>query len=199
MTLTRIVSWSHRLAREILRPGDLAIDLTAGRGRDTCMLAEAVGPTGRVLAYDIQHEALTATARALREIGREPACLSVGQPIPSSPGIFLCEGCHGTLADAVAEGAKVVMANLGYLPGGDPQVTTRDMTTLAALERGLKILEVGGRLIVTVYTGHPGGAEEEVAVNKLLGGLPGTDWQVLQIRVVNHIDAPAVFVAEKKG
>lgn len=199
MTLTRIVSWSHRLAREVLRPGDLAIDLTAGRGKDTCLLAEAVGPTGRVLAYDIQHQALAATARALRDFDREPVFLSVGQAIPSSAGIFLVEGCHSTVADAVTEGAKVVMANLGYLPGGDPQVTTREMTTLAALEQGLKILEIGGRLIVTVYTGHPGSTEEEVAVNMLLSGLPSADWQVLQVRVVNHVDAPVLLVAEKKG
>ena len=38
-SLIRIVTWSHELVREVLRPGDLAVDLTAGKGRDTLALA----------------------------------------------------------------------------------------------------------------------------------------------------------------
>lgn len=197
MPLTRIVSWSHVLAREILRPGDLAVDLTAGRGRDTRLLAETVGLSGQVLAFDIQPKAEAATKQNLQQSGYQPVSLPVGQAMPAVPGIFLVLGCHSNLFRAIAGGARVVMANLGYLPGGDRTVATRARTTLAALEQALQILERGGRLIVTTYPGHAGGGEEESAVSRLLAGLPGGEWQVLQMRVANHAAAPGLIAAEK--
>jgi len=48
--LTRIVPWSQKLVCDVLRHGDLAVDLTAGKGRDTHALAEAVGAQGQVRA-----------------------------------------------------------------------------------------------------------------------------------------------------
>ena len=44
------------LARDVLeravQPGDTVIDATMGNGHDTLMLCEAVGPEGRVYAFD---------------------------------------------------------------------------------------------------------------------------------------------------
>jgi len=198
MTLTRIVTWSHFLAREILRPGDLAVDLTAGKGRDTCLLAEMVAPAGRVVAFDVQEPALAATDQALRETGHQPVRLQAGQQVPESFGIFLVQSCHSNLCRVVPAGAKVIMANLGYLPGGDPTVMTAEPTTLAALEQSLEILAAGGRLIVTVYPGHAGGREEDAAVSRFFSRLSSSDWQVLQMRVANHAGAPGLIAAEKK-
>ncbi len=48
------LSLSHRFLAEHVRPGDLCIDATAGRGYDTAYLAGLTGETGRVLAFDIQ-------------------------------------------------------------------------------------------------------------------------------------------------
>ena len=53
------------LARSV-RPGDLCVDATAGRGRDTALLCRLTGKAGRVLAFDIQEEAIRQT-RALLE------------------------------------------------------------------------------------------------------------------------------------
>lgn len=53
-SLTRIVPWSQQLVCEVLRPGDLAVDLTAGKGRATLALAKAVGAQGQVVAFDLQ-------------------------------------------------------------------------------------------------------------------------------------------------
>ena len=50
------------LARDVLeravRPGDTVVDATMGNGHDTLMLCEAVGPAGRVYAFDIQQDAV---------------------------------------------------------------------------------------------------------------------------------------------
>ena len=39
-----LLNVAHDLIRDILHPGDLAIDATVGNGHDTLFLAEQVGP-----------------------------------------------------------------------------------------------------------------------------------------------------------
>ena len=55
--------------RQVLRPGDTAVDCTVGNGHDTCFLAELAGSAGRVYAFDIQASAIESTAERLAESG----------------------------------------------------------------------------------------------------------------------------------
>ena len=64
--LPPILAQAHDLVRRVLRPGDVAVDATVGNGQDTLFLAECVGPTGRVIGFDIQLSAIEATASRLR-------------------------------------------------------------------------------------------------------------------------------------
>jgi predicted methyltransferase len=195
-SLTRIVPWSQQLTCAVLEPGDLAVDLTAGKGRDTLALAHAVGPTGQVIAFDVQAAALQQTAGLLQKHGVAANFWSVGQPLLRQPGVFLIQACHSTFSQYLARPAKAIQANLGYLPGGDRLLATRAASTLYALHQSLRLLVPGGRLVVTVYTEHPGGAEEAAAVNELFGSLPGDRWQVLAVHVANCDSAPKLLVAE---
>jgi len=196
-SLTRIVPWSQQLACEVLRPGDLAIDLTAGKGRDALALAQAVGESGQVVAFDLQAEALQQAAAFLHEHGWSTVFPGAGETIPERPGIYLVQGCHSTLAETVQRPVRAVMANLGYLPGGDPSLITQPESTLAALRQALDLLAVGGRLAVTVYPAHPGGAEEASAVDDFFRHLSRDLWQVLLLRVANRSEAPYLLVAER--
>lgn len=196
--LPHIISWSHRFASEILAPGDFAVDLTAGRGRDTLELWRAVGEEGKVLAFDIQEQALSETGELLREAG----CTSF--QVVESPGgcgqksVTLVRDDHARLADFLADAPRVVIANLGYLPGGDHTVTTLPESTCSGLSSALDALQPGGRLICVLYTAHPGGEEEAEAVEELLRGLSSRDWFVLRLQVSNRQQAPYLLVAEKR-
>ena len=66
LSVTEIV---HDLVRPHVRPGDTALDATAGNGHDTLFLAQCVGPTGRVFAWDIQPLAIERTAALLAKHG----------------------------------------------------------------------------------------------------------------------------------
>ena len=66
LSVTEIV---HDLVRPRLKLGDAALDATAGNGHDTLFLAQCVGPTGRVFAWDIQPLALERTAALLAQHG----------------------------------------------------------------------------------------------------------------------------------
>ena len=59
----------HKIIRERVQPGDLCIDATAGRGNDALFLAELVGETGHVTAFDIQQDAVDSTKKLLEEHG----------------------------------------------------------------------------------------------------------------------------------
>lgn len=197
-TLTRIVAWSHELVREVLRPGDLAVDLTAGKGRDTLALAAAVGQAGQVVAFDTQADALEQTAALLQKHGYAVKNWPGGQEIPAGSAIVLVQSCHSSLKQILSRPVRAVIANLGYLPGGDHGVITRPESTLPALMQSLDLLSIGGRLAVTVYPAHPGGQQEAQMIDDFFATLPSDLWQVLSLCVVNRGEAPYLLVAERR-
>lgn len=151
---------AHREAAAVLAEGDLAIDATAGNGHDTVFLASKVGESGRVLAFDIQPEAI-ASARA-----RVGAAGFGGR-------VSFFEASHATMGrHAEASSVAAILFNLGYLPGGDRGVITTRDETLAALDLAVGLLRPGGILSVVCYPGHPGGDAESEAVIAWTGGLP---------------------------
>ncbi len=196
-SLIRMVNWGHRLLSEVLAPGDLAIDLTAGQGRDTLFLFRQVGTGGRVLAFDIQETALRTTASLLQTAGAS-VHFHAFPPPEFPPGVHLLHASHALLDRFLPAPPKAVIANLGYLPGGDPAIATDAETTLAALSQALRRLPAGGRLAVTVYTGQVGGIEEEEAVISLFSSLLPADWHVLRLQVGNRPTSPHLLLAERR-
>lgn len=198
-SLTRIVPWSQQLICEVLHPGELAVDLTAGRGRDTLAMARVVGSEGQVVAFDLQPAALEQTSDLLQRHGFVVHSWPADKILPRSAGVFLVQACHSTVGKVLPSPARAIMANLGYLPGGDPLLVTRPSTTLAALQQSLDLLACGSRLAVTVYPSHPGGQEEGALVDRLLRSLPSDRWHVLSLRAANISQAPYLLVAERIG
>ena len=50
----RMTAVAHAVWRRFVRPGDTVVDATCGNGQDCKWLANAVGPSGRLIAFDIQ-------------------------------------------------------------------------------------------------------------------------------------------------
>lgn len=155
----RLTALAHTLLAPRLRPGDIAVDATAGNGHDTRFLAEAVGDTGLVLAFDIQPEALDATRRRLEKAG-----------VAGRVRLILDSNAHlaARLPDGAAGRVAAVMANLGWLPGGDPALITQTGDTVRMLDDAFAALRPGGALSVLAYPGHAGGDAEAEAVEKWL-------------------------------
>ena len=153
----RVTERAQKLATEVLRPGDIAVDGTAGKGRDTACLAQAVGPNGYVHAFDIQPGAITSTHNLLEVAGLLDR-------------VSLHLRSHAELTEVLtpAQCGKLGVAifNLGYLPGGDASIITQPSSTDHALRAAFDHLRPGGRLICVAYTGHPGGPEESDIVLK---------------------------------
>jgi ubiquinone/menaquinone biosynthesis C-methylase UbiE len=158
--LTRIAQAAVGAA---LGDGARAIDATMGNGHDTLFLARAVGPQGRVIAFDVQDAALAATDRRLRAAGvRDRAeLLQRGH-----------EDLDSAVPDAWRGRVDAVMFNLGYLPGSDKARVTGPATTRPALDQARRLLRTGGVLSVLLYRGHPGAAAEVDAVLHWLDDCP---------------------------
>lgn len=197
LPLSRIVAWSHQLLTEVLRPGDCAVDLTAGNGYDTLVLAQAVGPGGRVLAFDLQAQALEKTQERL-SAARVAIRRSEEEPAALPPGVTLVHGSHAELGHWKDLAPRGIIANLGYLPGGDKALVTRPESTLSALQAGASLLAPGGRMAVVIYTGHAGGQSEAEAVEHFFSALPETDFEVLRLVVANRPQAPYLLIAGKQ-
>lgn len=150
----RLTERVHDRLKAHLRPGDFAVDATAGNGHDSLLLAELVGASGRVCSVDIQAAAIDATRKRLQAAD----CLKQVQ---------LIEESHATALAALREAtprAAAIVFNLGYLPGSDKAVQTEAADTLAALDASAALLAPNGLLAVTAYRGHPGGQLEHEAV-----------------------------------
>lgn len=165
----RLTAAAHAAIADTLEPGGLAIDATAGNGHDTLFLARAVGPAGRVFAFDVQSRAIAATRNRLREAR-------------VADRVRLIEAGHETLAAQLPPEAcgniAAVMFNLGYLPGGDHAVTTASETTTAAIETAAAFLAPGAVMTLMAYRGHAGGLSESEAVARSCRALAASGCEV---------------------
>ena len=179
------VPLSHLFLRSFLRDGDIAADATCGNGHDTLLLAGLVGARGHVWGFDIQPQAIDETGRRLAEAGLANR-------------VALLQRGHEELAEHVTAPLQAVVFNLGYRPGGDRSIITRPETTISALKQSLALLAADGVVLVTVYPGHGGGAEEQSTVEEWAARLnPRTHhcWRMGQTNV--SPDAPYLLLAQR--
>ena len=186
--LPSILATAHASIAGILHEGDWAIDATLGNGHDTLFLAGLVGPTGHVIGFDVQADALAQSRRRLEAAGMAER-------------VTLVHNGHEAMAAHIADGQSVraIMFNLGYLPGSDKTCVTHATTTCVALDAGCRLLAEGGRMSVAVYTGHPGGADEAKAVADFLHSLDQRSFQVVRYGFVNQRNTPPyLYLIEKR-
>lgn len=170
------------MMKEHIQEGSLCIDATMGNGNDTEYLCKHVGPSGRVLAFDIQPEALQNTKTRLEQsLDYENYQLILDS--------------HSHMNQYTEENtADCITFNLGYLPGGDHSLATHSATTIEALEQSLLILKKNGLLSVCIYSGGDSGFEEKDAVMAWLKGLDSRKYLVLVTEYYNRPNNPPIPV-----
>ena len=173
--------------KRTIRPGDTVVDATMGNGKDTLFLAELVGETGRVHAFDVQAEAVERTRERVEEAGFVQR-------------VSLHLAGHETMKEHVQPGIQAVMFNLGWLPGAQHAVTTLTETTLAAVQAACELIAPGGIVTVCVYPGHDEGKKELSALDVWAAELPVRTYNVLRHHFVNAaLYTPQLFLIQKNS
>ena len=159
------LSMVHEFLARQVKPGAFCIDATAGKGRDTALLCRLAGPGGRVLAFDIQEEAVTQTRALLAAEGLRAD-------------VILDSHAHMERY-AEPESVDCVVFNFGRLPGGDPRIFTQADSSVAAIAAGLRLLRPGGTMAIALYYGKENGYGEKDAVLEHLKTLDDHTFSVL--------------------
>jgi glycine oxidase len=184
----RLTEQAQLAIRSVLRPGEVAIDATAGNGRDTKFLAETVGDNGFVYGFDLQQTALDRTAEQLQAAG-----LSHVKLVCRDHAEMLME-----IAPSHVGKISAAMFNLGYLPGGDKEFITNPEKSVPAVRAACELLRPSGICTVVAYVGHPGGAEEFDAVRSCLRDLPPLRFDVQEPPDRGPANAPRLFIIRKR-
>lgn len=166
----------HDFLRRHVRPGAFCIDATAGRGRDTALLCRLAGEQGRVLAFDIQDDAIRQTRALLESEGLRAEVI---------------QDSHANMAQYASPGTvDCIVFNFGRLPGGDPQIFTTAETSLKAIDAGLHLLRPGGVMALALYYGKENGYTERDAILAHLKTLDDRAYTVLSCDWLNRKNDP---------
>ena len=102
------------------------------------------------------------------------------------------------LAEFVPAGLKAAVFNLGYLPGGETSLVTCPESTVCALDQAASLLSRHGIIAISLYTGHEGGPEEALAVERWGASLAPKDFNVWCSRQLNRPGiAPYLILVER--
>lgn len=169
-----------RVISENVREGDICIDATAGRGNDTLFMAQLVGESGHVTAFDIQQDAVDSTKKLLEENG-----------VAHRADVLLKS--HSEMDALFDEGSvSCITFNFGWLPKGDHSVSTKKETSIEAIEKGLRLLKKDGIMTLIIYYGRDTGFEERDAILEYLPTIDSEKYTVLEMPFVNRPNCPPI-------
>lgn len=171
---------THMALKKHIQAGDLCIDATAGRGFDTALLCSLTGREGKVLAFDIQPEAIESTRALLEQQG-----LSAELHLDS----------HANLRQYAKDGTVSAIAfNFGWLPKGNHEIFTHAESSIAALDASLALLKIGGLLSLCIYYGGANGYSERDALLEYVSALDSRYYTVMQCGFPNRTGDPPFAV-----
>ncbi len=204
-----IVEWTHNFILQHAHCGGTYIDATAGRGGDTLFLCQLLtqsnnssndisyefnenalinntpansATSSKVIALDIQQEALDSTAKLLTQHNMLDNCT-------------LIHDSHENLKNyAPNDSADVIMFNFGYLPGGSHSISTVADSSIKAIDASLDILKSGGLLSLLIYSGGDSGFSEREAILTHLKTLNTKKYLVITNEFFNRPNNPPLPV-----
>ena len=168
---------SHSIIKEYIEDKIVAVDATLGNGYDCDFLSSCFE---KVFAFEIQKDACE-------------------KYIDKNNNVIIINDSHHKIDEYVKEEINCVCYNLGYLPGGDKDITTVAETSLKSIQIALELLAPNGLMSIAIYRGHNEGKEEESCIIQYLRNLPKNKFGVMLHECINRSDkSPLLVIVEKK-
>lgn len=165
-----LLEQAHAILASLITLDDIIVDATMGNGHDTLFLSTLAK---EVYAFDIQQDAINKTKEKVGHLSH----------------VHLIHDSHLNMFDYVKE-FKGVIFNLGYLPQGDPSITTDADTTLQTLRLILPKLKKNGFIQIICYPGHPEGKIESEKLQVWKQELSIHHYQIIESHFVVEIHEP---------
>ncbi|GEL77940.1 tRNA (mnm(5)s(2)U34)-methyltransferase [Tenuibacillus multivorans] len=185
-----IIPFAHDLLKQYIQPGSVVVDATLGNGHDSLYLSQLVGHDGRVIAFDVQQEAIDTSSQWLQ------------QHDVSNVDMILSGHEHAVheLTQRGIQSIDGAIFNLGYLPGSNKHITTSSQTTIQAIKGLFSILKDNRIIVIVIYPGHDEGKEERDALMNVLKQIPANHADIAKYQMVNRSEsAPFVIGIYKNG
>jgi len=203
--LSNSIQLAHCLLKNRLNEAKIIVDATAGNGNDTLFLAQNTLNNAQIYAFDIQKEAIENT-KALLIKNKD----NINLPLENISFIhdshehidnyIQTKISHEHIDNYIQTKIDIAIFNLGYLPGGDHKFTTKDDTTLKAIDKILNNLNINGYVAIVMYPGHEEGLKEYQSIKLFVKDLPKKSFTVGWYKMINHnFNAPALCWIEKVG
>ena len=168
-----------------IKEDDICLDATIGNGNDINRIAKLVGENGKVYGFDIQALAINNTKKTL-----------MAQDIIDR--VILIKDSHEHIDTYIEEKLNFIIYNLGYLPKGDKNIKTNEKSTIISINKALNLMASGSIMLITTYTGHPGGSSEDKAVNEFLSSLDQRVFNIVKYDFINQMNNPPILYAVEK-
>lgn len=168
---------AHNIIKNNCLEHDIAIDATLGNGYDTDFLSSLFN---KVFCFEIQKTAIDNYSKRKKE------------------NVIIISDSHEFILDYVDFNADCIMFNLGYLPGGDKNITTKAVTTIKSIKQALTILKPGGIISISIYVGHDEGEKEKDKILEFANNLPKNEYGAMLHTFINR-NAPMLLIIEKNS
>lgn len=179
---------AHQYMHRLLHAEDWAIDATCGNGHDTLELTRILHGKGGVIGIDIQPDAIVKTRTLLES----------QYPKEDLRNVHLFCQSHADFPKLCLQNPiRLIVYNLGYLPGGNKRLTTMTENTLNSVRHALQLIIPGGAVLITCYPGHTEGAKEEKALQEELERLSPKHYSVCSHAWINRTSSPSLFIIQK--
>ena len=160
----------------------IAVDMTVGNGNDSEFLLSH--NIKYLYGFDIQKRAIEITQNRLEK--------------SNYSNFMLFQDNHKEIKRYIQEKVDLLVYNLGYLPKGNKEITTKGIAVVESLKKGLDLLLQGGMVWITFYPGHPAGYEESIMILDFVKGLDQRKFHVLKMDYINQINYPPFSIALEK-
>ena len=171
-----MVDLSHAFLKPVLHLQAICIDATLGQGKDTeFFLAQNVH---KVYGFEIQKDVYAKTKQHIQDKRVELYCIG-----------------HEHMAEIIHDSIDAIVFNFGYFPSGNHELTTHVNTSIQAIQQGLDLLKIKGRMALVLYP-HEEGRKEALQIEAYL-----KTCQNLQIHKVQNFmveNCPYLLLIEKR-
>ena len=176
---------AHSYWLNFLRKEDIVIDATCGNGHDSLFLSNLLfnKKIKSLFCFDIQKKAIENTKLLIKE---------------NLEKISFINDSHIDFSKFIKSKVNLIIYNLGYLPGGDKEITTMVESTIESLVSAISILDEKGAISIISYPGHFEGEKEEKALLEFLKTLDYKKFSVCNLKWINKNKAPTFFWIERK-